>query len=244
MNKHHDNYGFTLVELVIVIIIIGIIAAIATRQMSGTIETARMEQTKKEMDQLARAIAGDPALYSGQSRMDFGYVGDVGALPPDLDALVQNPGSYATWKGPYMTQGFDSDDFKKDGWNTPYIYIDTLIRSTGSGSNIDKLFAVSTAALLNNRLEGVITDADNTMPGIVYRDSLIIHLSYPDGIGGITTALTNPNITGNFYFDGLPIGNHNLEIIYLPDSDTVTYPVSIHPGRTAKINITFPADLW
>ncbi|MFZ5979231.1 MAG: carboxypeptidase-like regulatory domain-containing protein [Candidatus Zixiibacteriota bacterium] len=243
MTSMNNNRGFTLIELIIVILIIGIIAAVTTRQMSNSIESSLYEQTKKEMDQLAQAITGDPHLYSDNSRVDFGYVGDVGALPVNFDALVENPG-YDTWNGPYMTRGFNGDDFKKDAWNSYYAMLGTTIRSTGSGSNIDKVFAISSAELLNNNFEGVVFDANHSVPGTTYRDSVSIRLIYPDGMGSMTTAVANPSAQGNFSFASLPIGNHVLQVLYLPDGDTLSYPVSIMPGKTAKMNITFPADLW
>jgi len=242
--SYHSAYGFTLIELVIVILLVGVLATIATRKMSVSIETAQYEQTKKELDQLARAIVGNPEVYVNGARADFGYVGDVGALPPNLDALAQNPGGYATWDGPYMATGFKSDGFKKDAWDVNYVYTDTLIRSTGSGSNIDKLFANSSADLLNNLVEGVVVDAGSTMPGAVYKDSLIVRLIYPDGSGNYTTALANPDAKGNFSFSNVPIGAPRLSLIYLPDSDTVSYNVSINPGGVVKLSIVFPADLW
>jgi general secretion pathway protein G len=245
MIRQTDNIrGFTLIELIIVIILVGVLATIATRKMSVSIETAQYEQTKKELDQLARAIVGNPEVYVNGARADFGYVGDVGALPPNLDALVQNPGGYATWDGPYMATGFESDGFKKDAWDVNYVYTDTLIRSTGSGSNIDKLFANSSADLLNNVVEGVVVDAGSTIPGADYKDSLVIRLFYPDGSGGTTTALTNPNAKGNFSFSNVPIGAHTLSVIYLPDTDTVSYALSFNPGRVVKLSVVFPADLW
>ncbi len=239
-----NSRGFTLIELIIVIVLAGVLAAIATRKMSVSIETARYEQTKKELDQLARAIVGNPEVFVNGARADFGYVGDVGALPPDLDALVQNPGGLATWDGPYMGTGFRSDGFKKDAWDVNYVYTDTLIRSTGSGSNIDKLFANSTAALLDNAIEGIVVDANNTMPGAIYNDSLVVRLTYPDGAGGTTTVSINPDAKGNFSFTNVPIGVPGLTLIYLPDSDTVSYNVSVNPGSVVRLHIVFPADLW
>jgi len=239
-----DNRGFTLIELVLVIIIVGIMAGVAVRKLSTSVETAKYEHTKKELDGLAQAMVGSPDLFADGARTDFGYVGDIGAMPPNLDVLVSNPGGYSTWDGPYISRGVDPNEFKLDGWKVAYVYSDTLIRSVGSGSNIDKVIAVSGAALLNNGVEGYLVDADDEMPGAVYRDSLEIRLTYPDGVGSLTTSSISPTAEGNFSFAGVPIGNHKLEIIYTPDSDTTTFTVSVTPQSVVRIPITFPADLW
>lgn len=242
--KYLDRRGFTLIELVIVIVVLGVLSAVAVKKMQPSIDTARYEQTKKELDELAFAIVGNPGLYANGARADFGYVGDVGSLPPNLDALVTNPGGYATWDGPYMSSNFGATDFKTDGWGTAYILTGMIVRSTGSGSNIDKPFANSSAKLLANSLVGTISDANMTLPGTVYKDSLLVQFIYPNGTGGTTIAGVNPDANGYFSISSLPIGNHTLRIVYIPDSDTVTYPTTIYPGRTAKLNILFPADLW
>ncbi len=236
--------GFTLIELVIVIIILGILASVATRQLSNTIDTAKYEQTKNELDALASAIRGSEELYEGGARTDFGYVGDVGALPPNLEALVQNPGAYATWKGPYIDRGIAADDFKRDGWGTTYTYQDTMIRSSGSGSNIDKLFASSRAELLGNAVEGYLTDADRTPPTSAYVTSIWIQLIHPNGAGGVTIDSMRPTSTGYFSFSSIAIGNHTLRVIYTPQTDTVTETVAVNPKRTTRLNVIFPADLW
>ena len=244
IGRCHRNCGFTLIELIIVIIIVGIMTTVAVRKLSTSLDTAKYEHTKKELDALAAAMVGDPSLFAEGSRTDFGYVGDVGALPPNLDALVTNPGGFATWDGPYISRGVDLNEFKQDGWKSAYVYSDTLLRSTGSGSNIDKVIAVSSSALLGNSVQGYIVDADDEMPGAIYRDSLVIRLTYPDGSGNVTTSTASPTAEGSFSFSAVPIGNQRLSVIYTPDNDTSTYTISVMPQSDVKIAVTFPSDLW
>jgi general secretion pathway protein G len=243
-NLKRNSSGFTLIELVLTIVITGIIATLALRKMSATIESSRYEATKQEMDNIACAIVGNPSTYSNGSRTDFGYVGDVGALPANLDALMSNPGGYSTWNGPYLAAGASSGDFRKDGWNVDYTYTGTLIRSTGSGSTIEKRIAANSAELLNNTVSGYIVDAANRTPGATYVDSLRLSLIYPNGSGGLATVTVNPGADGQFSFSNIPIGQHTVRAIYLPDADTVTYKTTVYPGNTAKLSITFPANLW
>ena len=238
-----NNQGYTLIELVLIILLIGVISSVAVRQMTSSVQTAQYEHTKQELDQLAYAIVGDPHVFANGSRSDFGYVGDVGALPTNLDALVTNPG-YATWDGPYMTNGTGNNDFKNDSWNSNYILTGTSIRSTGSGSNIDKELAPSVNALLANTVSGYIIDASGQAPGSVYADSMLVRLIYPNGSGGYTTAAISPSKSGSFSFTSLPIGVHSLEVIYHPDTDTVRYSVAVLPESATKLSLVFPADLF
>ena len=238
-----DKSGFTLIEVVLVMIIMGILGGIATMKFMSTSEAARHQATQAELEALAGAIMGAPAAYTAGARSDFGYVGDVGSLPPDLNALVANPG-YATWHGPYIKGDFAADDYTRDAWNGNYVYTDTLLRSTGSGSNIDKIFAPSRAALLSNMVSGVLYDADQEVPGASHKDSLTVALIYPNGSGGQTTATAALGSGGNFSFTGVPIGNHILRVIYRPDTDTITVSVCVTPGSRIKLDIVFPADLW
>lgn len=238
-----NNYGFTLIELVMIILIIGILSAVAVTRMGPSLETARIEASRNQLEAISAAIVGNPAIYADGARTDFGYVGDIGALPPDLDALAANPG-LATWDGPYIRGVFQSGDFKKDAWDTDIAYNDTLLRSTGSGSNIDKVFAASSNMLLNNNVTGTIVDADRQAPGGIYRDSLSVNLVYPDGAGGTATVSTTPDRSGLFGFTSIPIGNQILGVIYIPDNDTMTYNITVLPGRDIRLDITFPADLW
>ncbi|MEW5795252.1 MAG: prepilin-type N-terminal cleavage/methylation domain-containing protein [Candidatus Zixiibacteriota bacterium] len=238
--------GFTLVELVLVIVIIGILATTVLRTGGALFETAKTEQTKHELDALALAMVGNSQLDNNGVRVDFGYVGDIGALPPNLDALYTNPGGYATWNGPYVANRFTqtADDFKTDAWGVTYNYSGVSLTSTGSGSNIVRRVANSTAELLLNSVSGTVTDLSGTPPGSVYCDSVEVQLFYPDGAGAVTGVTGYPDAGGYFAFDSLPIGNHRIAIVYTPTGDTLHRIVSIAPGSSPYSEYHLTSDVW
>ncbi|MFH1687608.1 MAG: prepilin-type N-terminal cleavage/methylation domain-containing protein [bacterium] len=244
--RNRSAKGFTLIELVLVIVIIGLLATTALRTGGALFETAKVEETRQEMDALAFAIVGNPALENNGVRADFGYVGDVGALPPNLEALYANPGGYATWKGPYIGNRFTqtATDFKTDAWGTGYAYGGITVTSTGSGSNIVRQIAGSTDELLRNRTSGTLTDSDGTPPGAVYRDSVTMQLQYPNGAGSTATKSVHPDAGGYFTLDSLPIGNHQLTAIYAPDNDTLYRMVSITSGSSTYAEYRLNTNVW
>ena len=97
--------GFTLIELVIVIVILGVLASVGIPVIGGMIESSKENATKRELILLKTAIVGQ----TGAAELR-GYENDVGSLPPDLTGLVSKPGSVANW-----------DRFTQTGWNGPYI---------------------------------------------------------------------------------------------------------------------------
>lgn len=238
--------GMTLIELVMVIIIIGIIAGVAMKSMESSIETGRLEATRSEMQALADAIVGNPELMSNGSRIDFGYVGDVGSLPPDLDALMSAPSGYATWNGPYISNNFveATDDFKKDGWGVSYAYTGGLtITSTGSGSNITRQIAGDVNDLTANSIRGTILDAESIPPG-THSGELDITIQYPNGSGSLTSQTVNPSASGNYILTGLPMGNHTITTVYTTTNDTVLSYVTLPPRSSVINNIRFGYALW
>lgn len=236
-----------MIEVVLIIVIMGILATVAMKTMGPAVEQTRIDSTIREMDMLAQAITGNSDLISDGHRSDFGYVGDVGALPPDLDALAANPGDYATWKGPYILSDFveDPGDFKEDAWARPYNYDGGIdISSSGNGKPISKRLAGSLDDILSNTVNGGVYDGLNAVPGInASRVTIIVY--YPDGEGNIESASTVPDASGQFSFSGIiPIGNHLVRAIYSPESDTTSEYITVLPGSEVFCELRFSKSYW
>jgi prepilin-type N-terminal cleavage/methylation domain-containing protein len=239
--------GFTLIELILVIVIMGILVAVAVQNGGHLFESVKVEETRQEMDALAYAIVGNPDLENHGIRTDFGYVGDVGSLPPNLDALYSNPGGYSTWNGPYVSNSFAqvSNDFKQDAWGDNYVFAGGIaITSTGSGSTIVRTLAAGADHLLVNQVTGTLFDLDGSAPGPVYDDSISVLLVYPNGTGGTTAKASTVDLGGYFAFDSIPIGNHTLNLVYEPTHDTLTRLVSVTGGGVVYAEYRMIANYW
>lgn len=239
----HQN-GYTLVELVVIILVVAVLVGIAASRMQESISEAKYEQTLSEMDQLTHAMTGNPETYAQGARSNFGFAGDNGALPPNLNALAHNPGGWATWNGPYIDSGATGAEYAQDAWGTSYILSDTLLRSTGSGSNLDKVVIGSSSMVTGNVVRGNFVDADHHLPATGSSDDVVFRLVVPNGSGGYAVRIDTLNPDGTFVLSNIPMGNHTLDVIAIPDADTVEIPVSVQPGRDVTLNVVFPADLW
>ena len=235
------------VEVIMVIVILGILAAVAMKTLDSGLETSRVEETRRELDQLALAIGGNPELFSNGVRSDFGYVGDVGALPPTLDALVQNPG-YATWKGPYIKSDYSgfADDYKRDAWGQTYVYSgSTTIKSIGGAPDtLTRVLVSSITDFTQNTLSCQLTDAAGNPPGDSASRVRVI-LSYPNGAGGTKDSIASPNKSGSVTFSNcVSIGNRRVKAIYQVTNDTVQTVVSVLPKSTVQATLRFPGAIW
>ncbi|MEW5995894.1 MAG: hypothetical protein AB1744_16070, partial [Candidatus Zixiibacteriota bacterium] len=160
---------------------------------------------------------------------------------------MTNPGGYATWQGPYIKRRFEqiTDDYKQDAWGVDYTYSGGItITSTGSGSDIVRKLGNSTSDFLLNQVTGVVLDIDGSPPGSMYADSVSVRLTIPDGSGSTTTRVSNADIGGYFGFDSIPIGNHEVTVIYDPADDTLDRFVSILPRSAAYGVYHLGGDYW
>ena len=100
----HRNDGFTLIEILVVLAIIGLIAAVAAPQVFNRLGGAKSDSGKVQIEALSTGID----LY----RLE------VGKLPDSLDALVAKPSGADRWNGPYLRKSV----VPKDPWGKEFIY--------------------------------------------------------------------------------------------------------------------------
>ncbi len=133
--------GFTLIELVMIIVVLGVLAAVAIPKLGDVTENSKITATKKELLALKVAISGNPDAVAGGKYIDRGFEGDVGFAPSLLQDLVTKPDSVSPynkltslgWNGPYIdsTEG----NYLKDSWSVDYAYQPSSRRIISSGGS-------------------------------------------------------------------------------------------------------------
>ena len=104
--RRNTQSGITLIEMLVVVTIIALFAALVAPRMMGQADKARRTAARAQINSFMTALGS--------------YKLDTGAFPSTeqgLQALRVKPEGSNQWAGPYLTQ-----DIPMDPWGHPYLY--------------------------------------------------------------------------------------------------------------------------
>lgn len=216
--------------MVMVIVIIGILSTIALRTFSSTLENSQFTATEREMDNLVWVISGNPEMITASGRTDYGYIGDTGLLPPDLDALVTDPG-ICGWEGPYIEMNFgaDTNEHKLDAWGEEYDFSINAGRIQIASANAGTKLLDDTTHLLYNTVQVQLYNSNGLPLNYTTGD---VSIEYGCG----WNSLTFNDRTGKFASGSVPIGLHRVRGI--GGNDTTYAYVAVVPSGDVSLEMT------
>lgn len=177
--------GFTIVEALVTLGILGILAGALVPLVADTRKRDRSEATSRQLEALREAVVGRRLPGGGAPQRTYGFVGDLGQLPDGLEQLIVPDGLPAFvvdpasglgvgWRGPYLSRRFADDtlDLVRDafGRSLRYAARDTVvdgsawsgwIRSAGPDGahrTSDDLVAPLLASEVRSDLRGFLTN--------------------------------------------------------------------------------------
>jgi len=103
MIKLKTSQGFSLIELLVVLVILGLIAGLVVPNVMQRGEDAKLRAAKAEIQRISMAV-------------DEFYL-DSGRAPRELRELVERPANATNWNGTYI-----NDSNLNDPWDNPYVY--------------------------------------------------------------------------------------------------------------------------
>lgn len=100
------QHGFTLLELLVVMVIIGLLASYVGPRYFSQVGKSEIKTTRAQIDALEKAL--------DQYRLDVGH---YPTSEQGLSALVARPANEPRWDGPYLKKNLPPDP-----WGNPYVY--------------------------------------------------------------------------------------------------------------------------
>ncbi|NMP29376.1 type II secretion system major pseudopilin GspG [Rahnella sp. SAP-1] len=102
--KRDTQQGFTLLELLVVLMIIALLAGFVGPKLFSQVDQAKEKTARSQMKSLSESL--------GQYRLD---VGQYPTASQGLKALTHQPSGVNNWRGPYLSQ-----EVPNDPWGNPY----------------------------------------------------------------------------------------------------------------------------
>jgi len=112
-----NERGFSLIELLVVLVILGLLAGVVAPQVMKHVGKAKSDSARLQIGDLGAAID----LY-------YLEMGDYPTTAQGLAALIAAPANASNWNGPYLKK----KKVPKDPWNRDFIY-----KSPGDNGDYD-----------------------------------------------------------------------------------------------------------
>lgn len=100
--KRRKESGFTLIEILVVVVIIGFIASLVAPNLMGRFERSKEEIAKAQIEMLSSGV--------------MAFKIDLNRYPASLEELMHSKDQ--KWRGPYIS----AETLPKDPWDRDYVY--------------------------------------------------------------------------------------------------------------------------
>ena len=187
MTKNSNKKGFTLLEILVIITIIGILATVALVFYGDTRQRSRITQAKHDLDQVRSAISImslDTDEWPGHQSIGKICSGTCDAnelfLNTNNGGLINNNGSFSNWSGPYIKSNL------KDPWGNYYFFDSDYDLIIGGGDQghygvvIGTLGPDAETTVACRVINDYQVDRPGSAPGYCDEDDILLILENPN----------------------------------------------------------------
>lgn len=214
--------GFTLIEMVVVLVVLGVLAHLAVRELGRGRDARLTDAADRMLTEIRGAVwtqdgGGEPA----------GFLADMGRLPRSLDELWEIPSDSRR----FCVTNAASGVYVPTGWNGPYLRLppgksalydpwgNDICATTNAQGFVTNVFHLGATGQLRTRSRDFpIVPAAGEKSSLVVAlaaggvESVAVEWFGPDGFGGVTNGSGVVTVATPCKFEGLAPGRRILSI--------------------------------
>lgn len=211
-NQQFQQAGFTLLELLVVITLLGLLSLTAVAIIDNAGDQDRFEATRSRLATIRAAIIGDTSRTLNGEPMLSGYVADMGRLPSNINELMER-GSQTAWIE------WDVEEFQLGvsptgkagkiyaGWRGPYLNGTPEVSGTKFRDGWGNKDVSATVDALNQGWDVILTDASSTEVFSGVSATAIAITSF--GLDGVSSTSASGTYAADYPEDGSNLVEQN-----------------------------------